>query len=145
MALLPKPGIVRAPLTASHAGDLYAAEQAGLAKRFIARERLGIGQRRHIQDQHATDARGTVFGQRRPAKDQLVLVMLEIGEMLILHARADREAVGAVFLVDDIEHEVGVRTVLWVVWLGWADSAQPLEGVGSASMCSARATRVCML
>src|SRR5262249_38891399 len=79
-------------------------EQASLAERLVARERLRLRAARHVEDQAATDAPHTVVGDERPAQHQDVPVLLEIGEVRVLVGGRDLGAGVAIFPVDDVEH-----------------------------------------
>src|SRR5262245_35726238 len=94
----------RVPLAAAHARDLDALEQAGLAERLVARERLRLRAARHVEDEAAADAPDAVVGDERAAQHQDVPVLFEIGEVRVPVGDADLGAVVAVFLVDDVEH-----------------------------------------
>src|SRR5215468_9394452 len=94
----------RIPLAATHARDLYALEQAGLAEWLIARKFLGLLTAWHVDDETASSALDPVVAEQRSAQQQDVLVPVEIGEMLVLVGSADLGAVISVFLIDDVEH-----------------------------------------
>src|SRR5215471_14424323 len=94
----------RIPLATTHARDLYALEQAGLAEWLIARKFLGLLTAWHVDDETSSSALDPVVAEQRSAQQQDVLVPVEIGEMLVLVGSADLGAVISVFLIDDVEH-----------------------------------------
>ena len=94
----------RIPLAATHARDLYALEQAGLAEWLIARKFLRLLTAWHVDDETASGALDPVVAEQRSAQQQDVQVPVEIGEMLVLVGSADLGAVISVFLIDDVEH-----------------------------------------
>ena len=80
-------------MATTHARDLYALEQAGLAEWLIARKCLRLLTAWHVDDETASGALDPVVAEQRSAQQQDVLVPVEIGEMLVLVGSADLGAV----------------------------------------------------
>src|SRR5262245_31123805 len=118
----------RIPLAATHARDLYALEQAGLAEWLIARKFLGLLTAWHVDDETASGALDPVVAEQRSAQQQDVLVPVEIGEMLVLVGRADLGAVISVFLIDDVEHARSSSPLFQfaLTWLAEGPASSPL-------------------
>src|SRR5580765_7783437 len=92
------------PLPTAHARDLRRLEQSRLAKRLIGRERLGRLAVGNVDDEDAAKTRLAVLGQQSAAEHDLVFVPLEVGEVRLARRLADRQRVGPVFVVQDVEH-----------------------------------------
>src|SRR6267142_4245378 len=99
----------RMPLAAAHARDLDRLKQSGYAERFVDRERFGGLAVRHVDDEYASQALLSVLGQEAATENDLVLVPLQIGEMGFARRLADRQAVGPVFVVQNVKHPLEAR------------------------------------
>src|SRR5581483_4065404 len=130
----------RIPLAAPHPRDLDALKEPRRAKRLLGGETLGIFPARHVDDQDAARAGDSVVRQHGAAKDQDILVRIEIGGVGVALLSTDRRAAGLVDLVDDVEH----RRRLLLATLGAPVDLQLVALGERRGCCGRRAGRVIM-